>query len=231
MLCVCEHTASAGARAGCWRLLLLELHAARAHRCADERRRLQNFVHQLLKRLLDCGTDRRAAAWQRRHNVADTCRCTPAATYARSPPPPHTHTHTHARTHAREQQPSSSTHARAHAPATFVLADVSTYKQPMRRAKSWPCAVLTCRCVSCTRTNGSNMADAHTTHQPGSGLSMPLRWFGVVWCGVVWYGVVWCGVVWCGVVWCGVVWCGVVWCGVVWCALPARLHRADAAGA
>jgi hypothetical protein len=33
------------------------------------------------------------------------------------------------------------------------------------------------------------------------------------------------------VVWCGVVWCGVVWCGVVWCALPARLHRADAAGA
>jgi hypothetical protein len=40
-------------------------------------------------------------------------------------------------------------------PATFVLADVSTYKQPILRAKSCPWLVLTCRSDSCRIANGS----------------------------------------------------------------------------
>lgn len=42
-------------------------------------------------------------------------------------------------------------------PATFVLADVSTYRQPILRAKSCPWLVLTCRSDSCSISSISSI--------------------------------------------------------------------------
>jgi hypothetical protein len=197
----------AAATAGLLLRLLVELHAPRAQRCVHQPWCLQDFQHQLLKRLANCDTRKAtrricrapqsgcnvrtaapdvnlvshtafcqslacsrclyqpplaAAATACGHMLAHTDACdSPAAA-------PQTclltvikrtcrHSTAHMSAHTYTCDSPAAVRAVRHAcceppsaPATLVFADVSTYKQPIRRAKSCPWLVLTWRSDSCT---------------------------------------------------------------------------------